>query len=185
MVYNLGDLKKEYNAGKKFKYLFFWGHTPAADGQINEACLSQWWECDFSVDGVRYSCAEQFMMAEKARLFGDEEMLQKIMEARHPKEMKAYGRAVRGFDKDKWEKACYEIVKRGNEAKFSQNPELLDYLLGTKNRILVEASPRDRIWGIGMGKANPDAECPINWRGTNLLGFALTEVRDRLLKSKN
>ena len=133
---------------------------------------------------MRYSCAEQFMMAEKARLFGDEEMLQKIMEARHPKEMKAYGRAVRGFDKDKWEKACYEIVKRGNEAKFSQNPELLEYLLGTKNRILVEASPRDRIWGIGMGKANPDAECPLKWKGTNLLGFALTEVRNSLLKAR-
>lgn len=57
----------------------------------------------------------------------------------------------------------------------------MDFLLGTKNRILVEASPRDRIWGIGMGKANPDAECPLKWRGTNLLGFALTEVRDRLL----
>ena len=99
-----------------------------------------------------------------------------------PKEMKAYGRAVANFDRETWDNACYGIVKKGNYSKFSQNPELLDFLLSTKNRILVEASPRDRIWGIGMGKANPDALCPLKWRGTNLLGFALTEVRDQLLQ---
>lgn len=181
MIYNLEDLKKAYNAGEHFKFLFFWGHTPAADGHINEACFSQWWKCGFRVEDVEYSCAEQFMMAEKARMFGDEKMLAEIMKASHPKEMKSFGRAVSGFDKEAWDGACYEIVKKGNMAKFSQNPDLLDFLLGTKNRILVEASPRDRIWGIGMGKANPDAECPLKWRGTNLLGFALTEVRDRLL----
>ncbi len=182
MIYNLGDLKKAYEAGETFKFLFFWGH--AADGHINEACLSQWWKCAFQVEGVEYSCAEQFMMAEKARMFGDEAMLAEIMKASHPKEMKGYGRAVSGFDKEAWDSACYGIVKRGNLAKFSQNPELLEFLLTTKNRILVEASPRDRIWGIGMGKANPDAQCPLKWRGTNLLGFALTEVRDQLLMER-
>ena len=185
MIYNLEDLKKAYCAGQPVKFLFFWGHTPAADGHINEACLSQWWKCRFEVDGVSYSCAEQFMMAEKARLFGDEEMLQKIMEAVHPKEMKAYGRAVRGFKEDVWEQSCFEIVKRANRAKFSQNPQLWEFLKGTKKRILVEASPRDRIWGIGMGKSNPDAQCPVKWRGTNLLGFALTQVRDELLKEES
>lgn len=179
-IYNLPDLKEAYNAENNFKFLFFWGHTPAADGHISETCLSQWWMCPFQVDGVEYSCAEQFMMAEKARMFRDQEMLANIMEASHPKEMKAYGRAVVSFDKEAWDKTCYEIVKRGNYAKFSQNPELLHFLLATKNRILVEASPRDRIWGIGMGKANPDALCPLKWRGKNLLGFALTEVRDQL-----
>ncbi len=181
MVYNLKELRDAYNGGERYKFLFFWGHTPAADGSISQACLSQWWQCHFQIEGVEYSCAEQFMMAEKARMFGDEEMLLKIMEAVYPKEMKAYGRAVQGFDKDAWEKACYDIVKRGNLAKFSQNQELLDFLLGTGKRILVEASPRDRIWGIGMGRSNPDVENPLKWRGTNLLGFALTEVRDRLL----
>lgn len=182
MVYNLADLKKEYNSGKRYKYLFFWGHTPAADGHINEACFSQWWMCDFQVDGVNYICAEQYMMAEKARMFGDTENLQKIMEAGHPKVMKAYGRAVQGFDKVKWDSACQEIVRKGNMAKFSQNPELWAFLRNTGLRILVEASPRDRIWGIGMGKANPDAENPLKWRGTNWLGFALTWVRDQLLQ---
>ena len=113
-------------------------------------------------------------------MFGDKEMLLKIMETTYPKEMKAYGRAVQGFDKEAWEKACYDIVKRGNLEKFIQNPELLRFLLGTERRILVEASPRDRIWGIGMGKSNPDVENPLKWRGANLLGFALTEVRDEL-----
>ena len=121
-------------------------------------------------------------MAEKARLFGDREMLQKIMEAVHPKEMKAYGRAVRGFDEEVWNRACREIVRRGNLAKFSQNPELWEFLKGTRKRILVEASPRDRIWGIGMGRTNPDAQCPLKWKGTNLLGFVLTQVRDELLE---
>jgi len=180
MIYNLGDLKKAYNAGKTFKFLYFWGHTPEADGHISETCLSQWWPCRFEVDGVTYSCAEQFMMAEKARMFGDVEMLEEIMKATQPKDMKAYGRAVRNFDKEVWDASCYDIVKRGNRAKFSQNPQLWEFLNGTGKRILVEASPRDRIWGIGMGKDNPKAQNPLTWRGTNLLGFALTQVRDEL-----
>lgn len=181
MVYNLNDLRDVYEKGQSLRFVFFWKHTPEPDGRISETCLSQWWSCRFSADGTEYSCAEQFMMAEKARMFGDREMLKKILEAVHPKEMKAYGRAVRNFDKERWDGACYEIVKRGNEAKFSQNPDLWEYLKGTRNRILVEASPRDQIWGIGMGKSNPDAQNPLKWRGTNLFGFALTEVRDQLL----
>ncbi len=184
MIYNIDDLRKAWAAGEHFKYLFFWGHTPASDGRINEACLSQWWPCHFQVDGVEYSCAEQYMMAEKARMFGDEEMLAKIMSASHPKEMKAYGRAVKDFHKERWDSQCYDIVKKGNTAKFSQNQELWEFLRTTRRRILVEASPRDRIWGIGMGKTNPDVACPPKWRGTNLLGFALTEVRDLLLKKE-
>ena len=184
MEYNITDLKQAYEAGKPMKFLFFWRNTPSDDGSITETCLSQWWSSKFEVDGVEYCCAEQFMMAEKARMFGDEEMLQKIMETTIPKEMKGYGRAVRGFEKERWDAACYEIVRRGNEAKFSQNPELWEFLRRTKNRILVEASPMDRIWGIGMGKDNPDAQCPLKWRGTNLLGFALTEVRDKRLEKE-
>lgn len=184
MIYEIEELKKAYNKGEKLRFLFFWGHTPPADGHMNESCLSQWWKCTFTVNGITYSCAEQFMMAEKARMFKDEEMLSMIMNAKHPKEMKAYGRAVKNFDPERWSSACYEIVKQANLAKFSQNPKLWAFLKTTKKRILVEASPRDRIWGIGMGKNNPDAECPVKWRGTNLLGFALTEVRDLLLKQE-
>lgn len=182
MIYDLETLREACSRGERYKYLFFWGHTPAADGQISAACLSQWWTCRFQVDGQVYTCAEQYMMAEKARMFGDQEMLERIMGAAHPKEMKAYGRAVQGFDKATWDKACYEVVKRGNTAKFSQDPALWAFLKGTRGRILVEASPRDRIWGIGMGRDAPDASDPLKWQGTNLLGFALTQVRDELLK---
>ena len=125
------------------------------------------------------------MMAEKARLFGDGEMLKQIMQTTFPKEMKAYGRAVRNFEQSIWDANCFQIVKNANKAKFTQDAKLLAFLLGTKKRILVEASPRDRIWGIGMGENNPDAENPLKWRGRNLLGFALTEVRDELLEKEN
>lgn len=182
MVYCVEDLRQACEVGEMYKFLFFWGHTPAADGRISEACLSQWWPCRFTVDGMEYNCTEQFMMAEKARMFGDREMEEKIMASSQPKEMKAYGRAVKDFDKERWDASCYEIVMRGNRAKFSQNTELREFLEGTRKRILVEASPRDRIWGIGMGKSNPDALNPLKWKGKNLLGFALTEVRDQLLE---
>jgi len=182
MVYSLDALQHEYQEGKSYQFLFFWGHTPPRDGSLNQSCLSQWWMQGFDTDGINYSYAEQYMMAAKARLFNDKEMLDQIMQAASPKEMKSYGRAVQNFDKDIWESHCYSIVKKANEAKFSQKPELLKYLLGTAGQILVEASPRDRIWGIGMGGSNPDAENPMKWRGRNLLGFALTEVRDEILK---
>lgn len=180
MIYTLDELRQGYQNGNRYKFLFFWGHTPAADGSVGASCLSQWWMQDFEIDGTVYCCAEQYMMAEKARLFGDEKMLRSIMGTRYPKEMKAYGRAVQNFDKAVWEQNCGRIVKAASRAKFSQNRELLEFLVNTGSRILVEASPRDRIWGIGMGKSNPDAENPMKWRGRNMLGFALTQTRDEL-----
>jgi len=180
----LEDLKKAYNKGQHYKFLFFWGHTPDPRGRITETCLSQWWTARFEIEGITYSCAEQFMMAEKARMFHDKEMLSLILGAKHPKAMKAYGRSVRNFNQEIWENSCYDIVKKASMAKFSQNRELWEFLRSTKNRILVEASPRDRIWGIGMGKSNPDAKCPVKWKGSNLLGFALTEARDILMEQE-
>ncbi|MDN3019940.1 NADAR family protein [Paenibacillus sp. BSR1-1] len=183
MIYSIEDLINVYEKGERRKFIFFWGHTPLPDGSINQSCFSQWWNCHFVVDGESYSCAEQFMMAEKARLFGDKAMLKAIMNARHPKEMKDFGRLVKSFNWAIWESRCYEIVKRGNFAKFEQNSDLWNYMKTTKNRILVEASPVDPIWGIGLAKDNPDVENPLKWKGRNLLGFALTEVRDQLLQS--
>ncbi|WP_079909041.1 NADAR family protein [Paenibacillus sp. 32352] len=182
MIYNMEDLQKAWQAGEKPKFVFFWGHTPAANGTVNASCFSQWWSSHFTVEDVTYCCTEQYMMAEKARLFGDNNMLEAIMNTIYPKEMKAYGRAVKSFDSRVWDSRCYEIVKRGNMAKFEQNPELWNYMKTTGNRILVEASPVDRIWGIGLAKDDPCAHNPMNWQGKNLLGFALTEVRDHLSK---
>lgn len=165
--------------GGAAKLLFFWGHTPKSAG-VDNSCLSQWFPAAFEVDGVRYATAEHFMMAEKARLFRDEAQLAAILEAKTPADAKAFGRAVQNYDDKAWERHRVEAVVRGNVAKFGQNAGLGAHLASTGDRILVEASPRDRIWGIGMGASNPDALDPAKWRGRNLLGFALVEARRRL-----
>lgn len=120
------------------------------------------------------------MMIKKAELFGDMEILEKILMANSPAEAKQLGRQVRNCDPVTWNEKCFDIVCESNFYKFYLNKHLREFLLNTKNRVIVEASTRDRIWGIGMGKSNENAECPLLWRGKNLLGFALMEVRDRL-----
>ena len=167
-------------AGATPKWLMFWGHQPQRDGSIGTGSLSQWWPSPFTVDGVGYATAEHWMMAGKARLFGDEAAVEPILAARTPAEAKNLGRLVHGFDEAAWDAARFELVVRGNVAKFGQDPALRAYLLGTGNRVLVEASPRDRVWGIGLGAANERATDPAQWRGRNLLGFALMEARARL-----
>ncbi|EAD9908302.1 NADAR family protein [Listeria monocytogenes] len=180
MDYTLEKIQHKYRKGEKLKYIFFWGHQPAEDGKISKSCFSQWWICSFKVDGVEYNCAEQFMMAEKAKLFNDMEMREKILAAKHPKQAKDFGRLISGFQEDIWLKNRFNIVMRANQAKFSQNEELKKFLMQTKNRILVEASPVDKIWGIGMATDNKNVENPLYWKGLNLLGFALMAVRDEL-----
>ncbi|WP_116244131.1 NADAR family protein [Nocardiopsis sp. FIRDI 009] len=162
------------------KYVHFWGHRPPASGGVSASCLSQWWPADFTVDGTAYATAEHYMMAGKARLFDDAETAERIVAAGHPGEAKKLGRQVRGFDQATWEEARFGIVVDGNVAKFGQNPDLRSFLLGTGDRVLVEASPRDRVWGIGLSARNENAERPEHWRGLNLLGFALMEARARL-----
>lgn len=162
------------------EYLFFWGHRPSKDGSIIKSCLSQWWVEKFTEQGHSYPTAEHYMMAGKAILFGDEEAFQEILNEASPKAVKAIGRKVKNFDQNEWEKNRYQIVLEGNYLKFSQNDELEKYLLSTGNQILVEASPCDRIWGIGMTQDDKAVSQPKQWQGLNLLGFVLMEVRDRL-----
>jgi ribA/ribD-fused uncharacterized protein len=174
------DLLRTLDAGASPQYLLFWGHQPNADGSVGKTCFSQWFEAGFEVDGQRYPTAEHFMMAEKARLFGDEGARRRILASRTPAEAKKLGRTVQAFDDATWERARFETVVQANEAKFSQNLALRDYLLATHDRVLVEASPVDRIWGIGLAANDAAAADPRRWRGLNLLGFALMEVRSRL-----
>jgi ribA/ribD-fused uncharacterized protein len=169
-------------AGARPKWLMFWGHQPQRDGSVGPGALSQWWAASFTVDGERYATAEHWMMAAKARLFGDEAAVPPILGARTPAEAKNLGRLVRGFDEQRWSAARFELVVAGNVAKFGQDPALRDYLLSTRARVLVEASPRDRVWGIGLGAADERAQRPEQWRGLNLLGFALMEARERLAR---
>ncbi|MCA8956702.1 MAG: NADAR family protein [Planctomycetes bacterium] len=153
------------------RFVFFW-KPPAA--------FSQWTRSHFTVDGVEYTHAEQFMMAEKARLFDDRAMLARILEAVDPSVQKKLGQAVRGFDEEVWYRERVDIVVRGNSAKFSQSDKLRRVLCDTGDRLLVEASPYDRIWGIGLRADDPRAADPRQWRGENLLGSALVAVRGRL-----
>jgi ribA/ribD-fused uncharacterized protein len=139
--------------------------------------FSQWTPSVFEVEGVSYGCAEQFMMAEKARLFGDEAIRTKILASSSPRTQKALGRKVAGFDEARWNAARLELVVRGNRAKFSQNPSMLEELLRTGDKTLVEASPYDRVWGIGRAPDDPKAQDEREWRGLNLLGQALMRVR--------
>lgn len=181
--YNMEWLLQEVEKEERLKYIFFWGHQPNQDGTIGTSCLSQWWEADFVVDGLTYPSAEHWMMAGKAKLF-DEEMLEKILACKSAPEVKKFGREVRNFVPEVWEANAYDIVVQGSIHKFEQNEALKEYLLGTGNRILVEASPVDAIWGIGMAKDHQYAEQPAFWRGTNLLGFALMQARDFLREQK-
>ncbi|TYA78608.1 NADAR family protein [Seonamhaeicola marinus] len=180
MKYTRQQLIADFEQQERIKFLFFWGHTPNKDGSIGKSCFSQWWEAGFVVDGIAYKTAEHWMMAEKARLFNDEKHLAEIIKCNSPAAAKQLGRKVFGFNPEKWNALKYDIVKQGNLHKFSQNENLKSFLLNTENLVLVEASPRDRIWGIGMGESNEKAENPHLWRGENLLGFALMEVRDEL-----
>ncbi|MFJ6616107.1 NADAR family protein [Kitasatospora sp. NPDC091335] len=166
--------------GARPKWVMFWGHTERKGGGTRQECLSQWWPGEFTVDGVTYASAEHWMMAGKARMFGDEEIVRRVLAARTPAEAKKLGRLVQGFDDETWVAGRFELVVAGNVAKFGQDEALRGYLLGTGDRVLVEASPLDRIWGIGLAADDIRSQQPAEWRGSNLLGFALMEARARL-----
>ena len=180
MEYSTAWLLDRLAQEHRVKYLFFWGHQPSKDGVITKSCLSQWWLADFVVADITYRSTEHWMMAEKARLFGDEATLARILGVSSPAEAKKLGREINGFVPEIWEAQKYEIVRAGNRHKFIQHKALAEFLLATNDRVLVEASPVDTIWGIGLAADAADAENPSCWLGPNLLGFALMEVRDQL-----
>lgn len=161
-------------------YLFFYGHGPKAG---DYAMLSNFFELKEPFqdgEGNLFLTSEHYMMHSKAILFKDLKMSKLILDCASPLEAKALGRKVGGFDKDVWAAHCLYIVADGCELKFSQSEECKEVLLGTGNKILVESAPRDRIWGIGMGKSNPKRLDPNCWRGESLLGEALMIARERL-----
>jgi len=154
------------------KYVFFWSGV-----------FSNWLPCKFTVDGTEYNCSEQYLMAAKARMFGDEVALNEIMKSDDPSYQKAVGRQVHGFDKKKWNDAARDVMYTACLAKFKQNPKLLKKLLDTGSRTIVEASPEDVIWGIGLYWKSELCDDPKNWRGTNWLGETLTRVRNDIKNS--
>lgn len=158
----------------------FWHPTPSKDGRITMGCFSQWWPCEFWFRNGLFSSMEQCMMAGKAAIFGDHQTLREIMAQTDPRKIKALGRKVTPFAPEKWDEAKYTLVLNGNYSKFTQNEALRQFLLSTGDQLLVEASPYDTIWGVGLAPDDPDVQNPEHWRGSNLLGFALMEVRDEI-----
>jgi len=150
------------------EYTFFWKDK-----------LAQWNMLPFAdKDDIRYNCAEQYMMAKKALLFNDHETYELIMQADHPREQQRLGRLVKNFNLKVWEANDQLIVYQGNIYKFEQNQELLDILLQTRGTILVEASPNDTEWGVGLSENKPDIMFIDKWKGKNKLGYTLTALRD-------
>lgn len=147
--------------------------------------FSQWYACSFTVDGVRYNCAEQYMMAQKARLFCDGPALAAVMSTNDPSKQKAIGKRVKGFDKAVWEAVARDIVRMASMAKFTSSPHLYRGLMETEGKELVEASPTDVIWGIGMVEGEEGIEDRANWRGPNWLGECLMDVRKALIASRD
>jgi ribA/ribD-fused uncharacterized protein len=141
---------------------------------------SQWYASPMVIDGAKYNCAEQYMMAQKAILFDDREIYHAIMRTNNPAEQKALGRSVRKFNIDKWNVIAKEVVYRANLAKFTQHPNLQAELLATGDAELVEASPTDCVWGIGLSENDSRIHDRNEWRGTNWLGEAIMRVRDTL-----
>ncbi len=167
------------NYGNEVKYVFFWGHQKTTN-IISKSCFSQWYESPFESDGNQFQTAEHFMMYHKAMLFGDTSTASQVLAADNPGKAKSFGRMVQGFNESKWLEHRFEIVVKANLAKFSSHPDLKAFLLNTADRVLVEASPVDKIWGVGLAMDNPVIENPNLWKGLNLLGFALMDVRDQL-----
>jgi len=160
--------------------LFFWGHTPKQIYEIDTSCLSQWYPSRFFCEGKRFLTAEHWMMYQKAMLFKDSVTALKILTASTPKEAKTLGRQVKNFDPDIWTKYRQAIVWKGNMLKFNQNPRLKNFLIQTGDTVLAEASPYDKIWGIGLRASDPQALTPCKWPGLNLLGETLMNVRTHM-----
>ncbi len=179
-IFDKASLIRHVNSGNPAAYLFFWGPGDGSEEGVTRHCLCQWYEAPFALEGNHYPTAEHYMMAEKARLFGDEATLRRILDTPSPAQAKLLGRRVSGFDETTWSRRCEEIVVQGNIAKFEQNPALRRFLAASGERVLVEASPVDTIWGIGLAESDPKASDPNHWRGLNRLGFSLMRARQAL-----
>ena len=178
---DLPELVSALDAGAALSCRAFYGHRPRAGGGVDDACLSQWWQgSPFVVARASFATAEHWMMASKARMFGDASSEARILASSGPAEAKRLGRSVRGFDEALWARTSSRLVYVGNLAKFSSHPALASFLLSTGDSVLVEASPTDRVWGVGLSRSDPRCHDPRLWRGENRLGFALARVRETL-----
>lgn len=166
------EMAEDRHNGENSGFTFFWN-----DDEEN-GIFSNWYRCSFVVDDFVYSHVEQYMMAQKAKYFHDAKTYTAVLKTDEPWKCKELGRQVTPFDSERWDAVRYEIVKAGNRAKYAQNPELKKALLDTGDSILAEASPKDRIWGIGMDRVDAAKTDPEDWPGQNLMGKILAELRE-------
>lgn len=150
-------------------HIYFWG-----------TYLSNWFKCSFKDNDYQYSSSEAYLMVHKALLFNDKESAESVLKTNNPKKQKALGRKVKGFNEAIWNQNKFKIMVNGLMLKFEQNPELKKKLLETGNKIIVEGSPYDKIWGVGLHYEDELILNEKNWKGENLLGKALMEVRNVL-----
>lgn len=175
ITFNRNWLMDKFEKGDSIEYIYFFGHS---ENGIGKFCFSQWFESPFCLDNITFQTAEHWMMAKKALLFNDYISFEKICQSKTPENAKKLGKEVKGFNQEIWDSNKVDIVKLGNIHKFNQYPELAKFLINTADKVIVEASPSDLIWGIGLVQNDENIENIYLWRGENLLGFILMEVRE-------
>lgn len=180
MRYHLTWLTDKFDKGQCPDVVFFWSHINRKSTSYGEFMLSQWYPAPFSVNEIVYKSSGQWMMARKALLFGDRKAFKRIIDTDRPEEVRALSRNIDHFDETIWSECKYDIVKEGNFHKFNQSKRLRTYLLNTGEAVLAEANPFDNVWGIGLSHDSKNANDPYAWKGLNLLGFALMEIREYL-----
>jgi ribA/ribD-fused uncharacterized protein len=156
------------------KFVFFY---------TTQDCMSNFYPANFNLNGINFTCTEQHMMYSKAKLFGDEQIANQILATNIPGKIKGLGRKVTNFDETKWQQNREIILFEGNLAKFTQNIEIKNQLLSTNPKTLVEASPTDKIYGVGLSIDDSRIDDPNNWKGLNLLGEILMRVREHIIKN--
>lgn len=171
------ELLEQIDNGYSPDYTFFWGHTTNSS-YVNESCFSQWYPSPFITDGLTFPTAEHYMMWYKAFAFDDQESVRQILESSDPSTAKKLGRSVTNFKESTWNAIKYLVVVKGTRDKFNHHPAMKEFLMATGDAVLVEASPYDKVWGIGMREEDEGVDNPRNWKGANLLGYALMKVRD-------
>lgn len=184
-VYSLNELRDAYSRGHKFNFVFFaaFDETDIKNCSSKEGCLSLYFPIQFTdQNGSKYSSIYQYIMSQKALLFKDQEIYNKIMKSTDASEMKKLGRQIKNFNQDKWNESVDEIVYQGNLYKFDQNKELKEVLLNfPPDSIFVYASHENEMYGIQINSDDPKANDPLKWGGYNKLGFQITKVRDTFL----
>lgn len=177
-ILTTNDICKRYDSGESLRFVFFGECHSEFTDSVGKECFSRWYSLAFEIEGKSFFCIEQYMMAEKACFFDDEECERRIMNNNDIEDITLLGQQIKIFDGFLWDNYKKDVIRQGNVAKFADNKELFEFLISTDDAILVEATPYDVVWGIGMREGDQGIDNPHNWKGENILGFTLMKIRD-------